>query len=88
MGGEILVAQSAADAPEIRIYCLRDLAFIEGIATALSDQAIGIREIDIAEDLPFFGGAPRDQISCARIVEFLDQVDALLECRHLALPIG
>ena len=79
MRREILVAQIAADALEISVDRVRDLAFVERVAAALGDQRISVREIGIAEDFAFFRRVTARRIGRARVVEFFDQALVLLE---------
>ena len=55
MGREILIAQIAADALEIGVDGVRDLAFVKCVAPALRDQRQGVGEVGVSENFAFLG---------------------------------
>ncbi len=59
MGGEIVVAQIAADAAEIGVHRPRELALVERVAAALRERLIALREIGILEDLALHAAVRR-----------------------------
>jgi hypothetical protein len=84
---EIGIAQIAADALEIGVDRVRDLAFVVNVASAFGDQSQRVSEIGVAENFAFSRRMPIDEIGGARIVELLDQILVLLERGHIAFPV-
>ncbi len=72
VGGEVLLAQIAADPPHVGVDHPGDLTPVERIAAALGDPLVGPRQVRVAEDLAFFGRFAAGHVGGTRVVELLD----------------
>ncbi|MNJ31120.1 hypothetical protein D3C77_257460 [compost metagenome] len=87
VGGQVGAGHPAADTLEIALDVVGDGAVIEGVASALGDQAVGAAQVGIGEDLARLGRAAAGQPDLPAVVVLLDDRGALVEIGHAPLEV-